>query len=165
MDMKLGHTQTLIASAKAHSYLRNETAYLLATSFHETGHTMEPVREAYWVKNAEAWRKEHLRYYPYYGRGYIQLTWERNYKLAADKLGQPIDTNLDLALDPTIAADIAVLGMKEGWFTGKKLSDYVDLQHSDFVEARRIINGTDQAQRIAGYATQYDSDLKAIWTD
>jgi hypothetical protein len=52
--------------------------------------------------------------------------------------------------------------MKEGWFTGKKLSDYVTLQRSDFTGARRIINGTDCAALIAGYAVGYDTTLKDI---
>jgi len=52
--------------------------------------------------------------------------------------------------------------MKEGWFTGRKLSDYMDLQHSDFLNARREINSMDKASLIASYAVQYDNDLKAI---
>lgn len=166
MDLNLGHTRTLIAHSSSHGYLRNQCAYLLATSFLETGYTMEPVREAYWVKNAEAWRKRHLRYWPWYGRGYCQLTWELNYVKAAKKLNIPeLATNPDLALDPVIAADIIVLGMKEGWFTGKKLSDYIDLKRSGFYNARQIINRHDQASKIAMFAKQYDDDLKLIWKD
>ena len=51
--------------------------------------------------------------------------------------------------------------MKLGTFTGKKLDDYVTLSKSDFVSARRIINGTDRADLIAGYAEQFDDLLKA----
>jgi hypothetical protein len=61
------------------------TAYALATACHETAYTMQPVREAFWL--SEAWRRTHLRYYPYYGRGYVQLTWEDNYKRADLELG------------------------------------------------------------------------------
>ena len=65
-------------------------AYALATAFHETNGTMQPVREAYFLKgNAEAWRKAHLRYYPWYGRGFVQLTWQRNYQRADDDLHPP----------------------------------------------------------------------------
>jgi hypothetical protein len=56
------------------------TADALGTAFLETNHTMVPVREAYWV--SEAWRKAHLRYYPWYGRGLVQCTWEKNYQRA-----------------------------------------------------------------------------------
>jgi len=36
--------------------------------------------------------------------------------------------------------------MKDGIFTGKKLSDYISSAGVDYVEARRIINGSDQQQ-------------------
>ena len=161
MDLNLGYTRYLIDAAKARGLLRNQTAYLLGTSFWETAHTMKPVREAYWL--SEDWRRTHLRYYPFYGRGFVQCTWLANYQRAAKELGLPIDKNLDLALDPKIAADIAVLGMSEGWFTRHKLSDYIDLQHSDFFHARQIINGMDKAQEIAVIAQHYDDALKAEW--
>lgn len=45
--------------------LKTQIAYVLATVFHETGHTWKPVKEAYWF--SEAWRKQNLRYFPYYG--------------------------------------------------------------------------------------------------
>lgn len=166
MDLNLGHTQALINAAHARKYLRNQCAYLLATSFLETGYTMEPVKEAYWLKNAETWRKTHLRYYPWYGRGFVQLTWEKNYQRAAKELNVPeLAANPDKALDPEIAANVAVLGMQEGWFTGKKLSDYITLSQSKFYDARRIINGLDQASKIADFAKQYDAALKPLWKD
>jgi predicted chitinase len=160
MDLNLGYTQELIKAGEAKGLLRNQLAYLLATAYHETAHTMKPVAEGYWIKNAEAWRKKNLRYYPWYGRGFVQLTWEANYKKASQELGVDLINNKDLAMDPTVAAKIAVLGMVEGWFTGKKLSDYCTLGKSDFLNARRIINGMDAAAKIAGYAEQYDADLK-----
>src|SRR4029079_15992876 len=57
-------------------------AYMLATAFQETNQTMQPVREAYWL--SEEWRRRNLRYYPFYGWGYVQLTWEANYRRAGD---------------------------------------------------------------------------------
>ncbi|RWA81495.1 MAG: carboxypeptidase [Mesorhizobium sp.] len=160
MNLDLGYTRQLIIESKAQGLLRNECAYVLATSFWETARTMKPVVEAYW--KTEDWRRKNLRYYPWFGRGFAQLTWEANYKKAAAELGVPFDKDPTLALDPTNAAKIAVTGMREGWFTGKKLADYIDLQHSDFIGARRIINGTDKAAQIARIAEQYDNDLKAI---
>ena len=67
--------------------------------------------------------------------------------------------NPKLLLEPKYAAPILIIGMQEGWFTGKKLSDYITLQKSDFVNARRIVNGTDKAGLIAGYAKEYDKLL------
>jgi putative chitinase len=162
MNLNLGHTQTLIKEAYAAGYLRNQVAYLLATAYHETAHTMVPVSEAYWVKNAEAWRKKNLRYYPWYGRGYVQLTWEDNYLRAGKALGVDLIKNKELALDPVIGAKIIVQGMKNAWFTKYKLSDFVTLQKSDFVNARKIINGKDKAEEIAALAREYDRDLKAL---
>jgi len=52
--------------------------------------------------------------------------------------------------------------MKEGWFTGKSLEDYITLYKSDYTGARRIVNGTDRAKLIAGHAVEYDAALKAM---
>lgn len=155
-----GYTQEIIAEGKRQNLLRNQLAYVLATALWETNFTMKPVIEAYWL--TEAWRKRHLRYWPWYGRGFVQLTWENNYKKAAKKLDLPLlATKPELALDPVTATKIIITGMKEGWFTGKKLSDHITLQKSDFKNARRIINGIDKAGEIAALARQYDALLKA----
>ncbi|WP_337739427.1 hypothetical protein [Agrobacterium vitis] len=49
--------------------------------------------------------------------------------------------------------------MTEGWFTGRKLSDYFTPSSSDWVNARKIINRLDRAQDIAGYAKAFNSAL------
>lgn len=157
MNMSLGFTQLIINEAKTRNVLRNQLAYILATAYHETAHTMKPVKEAYWL--SESWRRSHLRYYPWYGRGFVQLTWQANYQKAKDELGIDAINNPDSVMDPVASAKIIVLGMIEGWFTGKKLSDYIDLKHSNFEDARRIINGVDKKELIAGYAKAYDTDL------
>lgn len=159
MDLKTGYTRLIIDTCQKHGLLRNQAAYVLATARWETAHTMKPVKEAYWL--SETWRKNNLRYYPWYGRGFVQLTWEANYQKAAKKTGVALDKDPDLALDPHTAADVLVIGMVEGWFTGKKLSDYITLKTSNFVGARRIVNGTDKAAQIADLAKQYDKLLKA----
>lgn len=160
MNLNLGDTQLIIEEAKSRGVLRNQLAYILATAYHETAHTMKPVVEAYWL--SEEWRKRNLRYYPWHGRGYVQITWEYNYQKAEDQLGIEITDDPTVVMKPEVAKEILVEGMIEGWFTGKKLSDYITLSKSDFVGARRIINGTDKATLIAGIASQYDRDLKRI---
>lgn len=133
--------------------LPTQTAYVLATTEWETAQTFQPVREAFWL--SENWRREHLRYYPYYGRGYVQLTWETNYRkygqiLGLDLVGQP-----DLAMDPDVALFVLVHGFKTGTFTGRAITDYIDAQRTDFVGARRCINGRDHAHDIAQLAEAY----------
>jgi hypothetical protein len=115
---------------------------------------MKPVREY----GGETYLKK-KKYYPYVGMGYVQLTWDYNYKKASNKLGVDFLKNPKLLLEPIYAKQILVIGMIEGWFTGKKLSDYITLSKSDFKEARRIVNGTDKAQLIADLAQKYDDLL------
>lgn len=160
MNLKLGDTELIIEEARKQGLLRNELAYVLATAYHESAHTMKPVKEAFWL--SEDWRKKNLRYYPWYGRGYVQITWEYNYKNAEVKLGIPFTKDPELVMKSENSVKILVTGMKEGWFTGKKLSDYINLKKSDFVSARYIINGKDKKDTIASYATQYDADLRSI---
>lgn len=158
--------QLIIDTCKEYGLTRDEAAYVLGTVHWETNGTFEPVREAYWVKNAEAWRKKNLRYYPWYGRGFIQLTWEENYIKAGKALGMDFTKDPDKVMEPKISAKIAVLGMKEGWFTGKDLDDYIDsIDESDkedfleFYNARRIVNGMDKANKIAQLAEKYEKEL------
>lgn len=148
---------------QAASFPLSHAAYALATSYHETAQRMLPVREGLSV--SDAWRKKNLRYFPYYGRGDVQLTWKENYAKADRELGLKgaLIDNLDLALDPDISAKIMVRGMKEGWFTGKKLSDYLPNEVgtlAEFKSARRIINLMDKAALIAGYAIKFQTALK-----
>ncbi len=133
-------------------------AYMLATTYHETNKTMQPVREAYWL--SEDWRRRNLRYYPWYGRGYVQLTWEENYRKMGRHLGVDLLGNLDLAMDPRIAAAIMFEGMMRGDFTGKSLEMYFSDGTDDPVGARRIINGTDKDELIAGYHRGFLADLR-----
>ncbi len=157
MNLNLGDTQLIIKEAKSKGLLRNQLAYVLATAYHETAHTMKPVREY----GGETYLKT-KKYYPYVGMGYVQLTWLDNYKKASTKIGVDFVENPRLLLDPKYATPILLIGMIEGWFTGKKLSDYITLSKSDFLNARRIINGVDKKELIAGYAKEYDQDLKEI---
>lgn len=135
-------------------------AYMLATDFHETNATMQAVREAYWVRpDAEAWRKANLRYYPFYGRGLVQLTWEDNYRKMSPVVGVDLVADPDAALDLANAVKIMFYGMANGTFTGRRLEQYFGPGKNDPVGARAIINGSDAAQKIAGYYWQF---LKAL---
>lgn len=121
-----------------------ELAYLLATVTHETAFTMQPITEY----GSQAYLKA-KKYWPYIGRGLIQITWKTNY--AKYGITNPAD-----ALTWPVALKVAFDGMIFGRFTGAKLSDYIKPgKKPDFIGARRIINGTDRAKLIAGYANSY----------
>ena len=134
----------------------SQICYIWATVQWETAGTWEPVKEAYWVNNAEQWRKDNLRYYPYYGRGYVQLTWESNYQKYETILEDPLVDNPDNACEHDVALFVLVHGFATGTFTGRKLSDYVYTEEpKDYYNARRCINGTDKATEIADIARAY----------
>lgn len=119
-------------------------SYMLATSFHETARTIQPVREAFWL--SEDWRRRNLRYYPFYGRGYVQLTWRENYERAGRRVGADLVANPDLAMRPDVAAVVMLAGMTEGWFRGdargrQTLARYFGPSVDDPSGAREIING------------------------
>lgn len=135
-------------------------AYVLATAMHETAYTMQPIRE-YGKGKGKAYGKIDQTGKAPYGRGYVQLTWRDNYLRADDELDlqDALAKDYDLALQPTIAAKIIVRGMSEGWFTGKKLSDYLP---GDYVNARRIVNGIDKAKKIAAEAVTFERALRLL---
>lgn len=156
---KEGARRAIIAECKQQGFSLQQTAYTLATALWETNRTLQPVREAYWLQDPDAYlKKHHPNYYPYYGRGFVQLTWRANYEYYGELLGQPLLANPDLALKPEIAVFILVHGIKTGAFTGKKISDYINSDKCDFINARLCINGRgkdgkpDKADEVADLA-------------
>ena len=135
-----------------------QIAYVLATVDLETGGCFEPIKESFWL--SEKWRRKNLRYYPYYGRGFVQLTWRRNYRKYSKILDIDLESNPNLVMKPNISLFILVHGFKNGVFTGKRLDQYVNIDKCDFVNARRCINGTDKAVEIAEMAGDYLENLK-----
>lgn len=141
--------------------LKTQIAYVLATADHETNHTFKPVTEAYWLPNPDAYlKKHHAAYYPYYGRGYVQLTWDYNYKKYGQLLNKDLLRHPELALDPGTALFILVHGFKTGTFTGRKITDYINQGSTDFRNARRCINGLDKANEIAQLARKHLAHLE-----
>ena len=158
-----------------------QTSYVLATTFWETARTFKPIEEygkgkgrkyGTWYTNSKG-----VKYgiagsggdtylysdYPhlYYGMGFVQLTHWVNYKFAGEQLGIDLINNPDLALQPKYAAEILIKGSKEGWFTSKKLSDYINDKKKDYINARRVINGLDKARLIASYAVVFEKALRS----
>jgi putative chitinase len=52
-----------------------------------------------------------------------------------------------------------ITGILKGLFTEKKLSDYLN-KDTDWINARRIINGLDKAELIAVYAKKFYTALQ-----
>ena len=146
-----------------------QLAYILATAYHETAHTMTPLHE---------YGGRRKKYAPWYGRGFVQLTWEKNFAKMQEKLHRLVtatdspfyelyehdtwrvhDHKEDACLARP-AALICVLGMRDGDFTGRSLNDYIKPNSVDYVHARRIVNGMDRAQMIAGYAKTFEHALR-----
>lgn len=169
VNLDLGYTQKILDVCRIRGISLNRTAYILGTAYWETGKTMEPVREAFYLgKKQEAYRKK-LRYYPWYGRGFVQLTWKENYVKAGKRLGVDFTKDPDKVMDPDYSARILVIGMEEGWFTGKDVDDYIDdvdendeEDRKEYEAARRVVNGTDKKVEIATIALEYEKALKAI---
>ena len=151
---------------EANAIRLDKAAYALATSSWETAMTLHPIREY----GSERYLRS-KRYWPYVGRGLIQVTWKENYVKAAKLLG--LSTNTFVAdperlLEWRYALPLLFKGMEVGLYTGKKLDDYLDGRDEgdsedlrEFTNARRIVNGTDKAATIARRALVFERGLKA----
>lgn len=143
-------------------------AYALATFFHETAERMEPIEEYGKGKNYSYGKPAGPYGQCYYGRGYVQLTWEDNYKkgqqYALERYGVKcnIHQNANEALVHRTSALVSYDGMIFGWFTGVGLPKYFNGTTEDPINARRIVNGTDKADLIAGYYWKFKPALKQV---
>ncbi len=136
-------------------------AYVLATAFHETGR-FRFMREVWGPTPAQ--KKYEGRAdlgntlkgdgKKFMGRGFVQITGRRNYADWSKRLGMDLVKEPQMAEQPAVAARILVQGSMMGTFTGKKLGDY-----TSFANMRRVINGTDKAALIAGYAQKFFAAL------
>ena len=134
-------------------------AYALATTYHETDQQMQPIEEYGKGRGMPYGKPDPTTGKVYYGRGFVQLTWERNYKTMSDLLGVDFVDHPELALELDNATKIMFIGMIKGLFTGKSLGDYFNNTTDDWVNARKIINGLDKAQAIAMYGHNFYSAI------
>jgi len=177
---------------------RSQLAYVLATPYHEVGRSYKPVREnlnyTTAAKIRQVWpsrfktdssaqpfvkqpKKLAIEVYGgrlgnktkpsedgwiYRGGGWPQTTGRTNYA----KFG--LEENPNDILQPKVSAHALVKGMKDGLYTGKKLSDFINEKQVDYVSARALINA-DKTRKtntgtigsdIAGYAMKFDLALK-----
>lgn len=179
-----------------------DLAYDLATSFHETGETMQPIKEnlnytsaalrvtfaKYFtgVEAAEYARQpERIANHAYAnrngngneasgdgwrfrGEGDVQNTGRANAKKATDELNKAFNLGIDLVAnpdkrgDPIISAHSLFMGNRDGWWTGKRLGDFIKPGVKvDFKGARAVVNGDDDDELIADYAVKFLAALTA----
>ena len=143
-----------------------QACYLMATAKHETGRTFLPIQERgsdtylskYWNNlRLRRWLKNQFASdaVRFKGRGFVQITGRGHYQTASKVVGKDLITKPDLAEDWETAYQIMVIFCVQGLFTGVGLKRYINSQGNDFVNARRVVNGTDKAELIAGYANEY----------
>lgn len=183
-------TEAILNSAERNNVLNtHHVAQILAQVYRETGGYMLPVKETVYPSSKEknpsdatvikrlntAYAKGQLKGVktPYwrdgaFGRGQIQLTHWESYDKFGKKLKIPLRENPSLALDKTIGADIAVVGMRDGMFRSTKLSDYKFPESLDAAQAkhpRRIVNGNDGSDKevSALHRQFYEALTSAGW--
>ncbi|MCF6370688.1 peptidoglycan-binding protein [Rhizobium halophilum] len=179
-------TTAILDEAERRGTRTNDLAYALATVYHETARTMQPVMETL-AKNVDtaiarlekAWAAGKLKWVktPYWrkdrngkswlGRGLVQLTHEDNYRKMSEVTGVDLVADPDRAMEMPIAVKILFDGMERGSFTSKGFNDFIDeldesdaLDRAEYKAARKIINGTDKADVIAGYALAFEGALR-----
>jgi putative chitinase len=158
-------------------------AYTLATEYHETAATMAPIlerggpsyfRRMYDIQGDRPAKARELGNLApgdgakYAGRGEIQTTGKTNYLRAQTELAK-VGIIVDLVNHPEHilrqdASTMAmILGMRDGWYTGKALRDYIPARaaRQHYINARRIVNGTDRAEDIADIALVFQRALEA----
>lgn len=181
--------EAILAAWRAQPFDSRWLAYMLATAYHETGNSMctasenlnysasgllATFRKYFTAQQAADYARQPQRIanrayanrmgnrsetsgdgWRYRGRGLVQITGYDNY------LKYGIADNPEMALDPPKAIQILFDGMINGLFTGRKLGDYFSATATDWIGARRIVNGTDRAEEIAGYAKKFAAALEA----
>ncbi|WP_176762506.1 glycoside hydrolase family 19 protein [Pelagibacterium luteolum] len=162
-------------------------ANVLAQVYHETGTHMLGIKETVmpshkdknpsdatvidrldraYAKGQLPWVKTPYWRDGWFGRGPIMATHKANYEKLGKRIGVDLVKNPNLAMDRNIGASIAMIGMKEGMFTGKKLADYnfpaaIDAPVKS--NPRRIVNGQDGTDaKVAGYHRAFYSALVAM---
>lgn len=155
--------QLIVETALRHGVTdRSQIAYMLATAEHESDN-FRTSREYNGPEQAR--RLDYSGGEDFYGRGYVQTTHDHRYLAMGEALGLGTALRDDperAATDPRLAADLLVVGMQRGLYTGRALGDYVNEDGVDYANARRVVNGTDRAEHIAGLARGWEAQVPAL---
>lgn len=103
------------------------------------------------------------------GMGLVQSTGRDNARRATKRLrelgyltaAQDLEETPGLMLVPDIAAAMLFIGLSEGWYTGKRLSDFFGPGKDDPVGARRMVNPDGNGPAVAALHTGYLTALTA----
>lgn len=143
-------------------------AYMLATVKLECDNKWQPIAEYGKGKGRAYGRPDPKTGLVYYGRGLTQNTWYENYlkltkawnKTYPDRPPVDFTRNPDLLLQMEYSYFAMSYSMRKGLYTGVGLSKYINDEKCDLLNARRIINGMDCAEKIAEYAAEIADILK-----
>ena len=155
----------ILSESRAQDLTPEQTAYVLASATHESGmgaYMEEFASGAAYEGRGDLGNTEPGDGVRFKGRGYVQITGRANYAEWSERLGVDLVGNPELAEDPDIAVKILVGGMKDGTFTGVGVGDFIDEGGADYVGARAVVNGSDRAALIAGYAEGYAAALASV---
>lgn len=151
-------------------------AYILGTIYHESAHSVYPVREGSCETDEGSvayskyiYRKRITTYdyferdpqtkQSYYGRGQVQITFKDNYDVNGGRLGlgSRLVTAPDDTLSYEISAKLAVLGAYHGWYRKRYAVKNYDFENdADWLRARDVIIGAGRgAQDIASFARKF----------
>lgn len=148
-------------------------AYYIATAYHETTFSFKAVSEGgkgkgkrygkvvdvtdtYGCRGTKGKTYKNI----FYGRGYVQLTWGEAYKYVSKEIGLRKDElyiNPDKALETDTAYEILTLWMQNNIpnikGSGRTIQEHISAQGKpDYINARKVVNGTDKNTLIANYA-------------
>lgn len=156
--------EAILTRLDAKQIMLRQAAYILGTAYHESDRfkTMEEYASGAAYEGRQSLgntqKGDGVRFK---GRGFVQITGRRNYTDHSKRLGVDLVSNPALAARLDHATTILIDGMMLGTFTGRRLPDYVSVSQNDYVGARRVVNGTDRASLIAGYAKSFEKALNA----
>jgi len=162
-ENRAASADAIIRAAKAQNLTRAQIAYVLATAEHESDRFA--TLEEYASGAAYEGRGDLGNTQPgdgkrYKGRGYVQLTGRNNYRAYGKRTGIKL---LELPVIPmnwaALSVYVIVDGMMRGAYTGRRLDEFVNAGKQDFRNARKVVNGLDQADKIAQQARDWMSRL------